>query len=217
MELSEGLKRPTETIIGVLTGDGRTEFRILSVIARKYNGSRKVLYFPKRPSFFTGKGFSPLKATKILVSKYNIRKFFYLIDKEHFNEKETVEKRIGKELREIGITPSIIQNFTVNEENALHVKGTIGSHNFILWIVVTGKKKRIEENIAELIKVTLKKNVKPTKEEIRKILREYDIEQLLVNSSIEHIRICFPALDLILSKIERNDTENCQSRYTFKD
>lgn len=44
--ISEGLTEPPVSL--VLTGDGRTDLRVLKLLALKYNGKR-VLFYPKIP------------------------------------------------------------------------------------------------------------------------------------------------------------------------
>lgn len=204
MELVEELRKHAKIIIGVLTGNGITEFKILRATAKKYNGSDKVLYFPRRPGFLPGGGFSALKVTKIYASKYGINNFLYLIDREHFTTKMEIEKEIGEKFREIGVEIKHIQNFSIDDENVVHVKGMIGAHNFILWAAITGKEKCIEESIARLIEIKLKVEIKPTKNDITKILKKHniDIEHLMASANVEQLKTSFPAVNLVLSNIE---------------
>jgi hypothetical protein len=208
MELAEELRKPVKMVIGVLTGNGKTEFKVLKAIAKKYNGSEKVLYFPRRPGYYLGSGLSVLQIVKIYVSKYDVKNFLCLIDKEHFTKAE-IEKEIEEKLREFGVEVNHIHKFSVNDESALRINGTVGTHNFILWTAITGRKKYIEENIAKLIEIKFGVKVKPIKNGITKTLKKHDIdiEQLVTSASLENLKMSFPSLDLVLSSLESNNKQ----------
>lgn len=208
MELAEELRKPAKMVIGVLTGNGKMEFKVLRVIAKNYNGERKILYFPRRPGYYFGGGLSVLQVIKIYVSKYNIKNFLCLIDKEHFTKAE-FEKKIEETLREFGVEVNQVQKFSVNNENALLVYGAVGTHNFTLWTAITGKEKCIEEDIAKLIKIKCELEVEPTKNGIARALKEHDIdiEQLVADASLKNLKTSFPALSLVLSHLESNNKQ----------
>ena len=207
MELVEELKKPAKLIIGVLTGNGRREYRMLRAITKKYDGSEKLLYFPRRPGYLPGAKLSVLQVVKVYVSKYKINNFLCIIDKEHFTETD-IEKEVKEKIREFGIEVTQIQMFDANTENAIYLNGTVGPHNFILWMVIAGKEKCIEEDLAKLIEIKFGDKIEPTKSNIIKALRRYnvDTEKLMASASIEQLRQSFPALDFVLSRLEPNTT-----------
>jgi hypothetical protein len=208
MELVEELRKPAKMVIGVLTGNGPTEFRVLRVVAKKYNGSEKVLYFPRRPGYHPGSGLSVLKVTKIHVDKYNIKKFLCLIDKEHISTKAAVERKIEEKLREFGVEVNNIQKLPANGEKALRIEGTIGSHNFVLLVAITGRIKYIEEDIAKLIGIKIEEaEVEPTKNGVAKALKKHniDLEQLVKNANIGELKESFPALNSVLKHLESDN------------
>jgi hypothetical protein len=206
MELAEELRKPVKMVIGVLTGNGKREFKVLRAIAKKYNGSEKVLYFPRRPGYYLGSGLSVLQVVKIYVGKYGIKNFLCLVDKEHFTRTE-VEKEIEDKLREFGVEVNHAEQFSVNSESALCVNGHVGAHNFVLWTAIVGKEKCIEENIAKLIEMEFGVKVKPAKNGIAKTLKEHniDIEKLVASASLKNLKLSFPSLDLVLRSLESNN------------
>lgn len=203
MELTEELRKPAKIVVGVLTGNGKREFKVLRIIAKKYNGQRRILYFPKRPGYRFGGGLSVLQVVKIYASKYNIKNFLCLIDREHFAEAD-VKKEIEKTLREFGVNVNQVQKIPINNEDALLIEGAVGIHNFILWTAITGKEKCIEEDIAKLIEIERGLKVEPTKNGVTQAFKEHniDIEQLMASASLKNLKTSFPALSLVLSRLE---------------
>jgi hypothetical protein len=199
MELVEELK-DTKTIVWVLTGNGPTEFKALKGTARKYDGGKKVLYFPRRPGYHHGSGLSVLKVIKIYVDKYKVKNFFFLVDREHIE----MEAKVDDKLKEFGIEVNNVQKFSANEEEALYIEGTIGVHDFDLWVAVIGREKCIEEDIAHLIQTKFGEKVEPSKEGVKSALKKHsiDVEQLMARASIEKIKHSFPALHMVLSHLE---------------
>ncbi|MGB9683988.1 MAG: hypothetical protein ACPL1Z_03545 [Candidatus Bathyarchaeales archaeon] len=205
MELVEEFKK-AEIVIGVLTGNGPTEHKVLKGIAKKYDGGKKILYFPRRPGYQHGSGLSVLKVTKIYVSKYNIKDFLCLIDREYIKTSIT-EREIENKLKEFGVEVGSIQKFLAEGEEALRVEGTVGIHKFILWTAIIGREKCIEENIAKILEAKFREIVEPTKDGVKSILKKHhvNIERLMASASISKIKASFPALDTILSSLESNE------------
>jgi len=207
MKLVEELKKPVKLIIGVLTGNGRREHRILKAIAKKYDGSEKLLYFPRRPGYLPGAKLSVLRVVKVYVSRYKINNFLCLIDKEHFTGTD-IEKEVEEKIREFGIEVTQIQRFNANTENAIYLNGIVGTRNFTLWMIIAGKEKCMEENLAKLIEIKFGEKIEPTKSNITEALRKHDMdtEKLLASVSIEQLKQSFPALNFVLSRLESNIT-----------
>ena len=207
MKLVEELKKPVKLIIGVLTGNGRREYRILKAIAKKYDGSEKLLYFPRRPGYLPGAKLSVLRVVKVYVSRYKINNFLCLIDKEHFTGTD-IEKEVEEKIREFGIEVTQIQRFNANTENAIYLNGIVGTRNFTLWMIIAGKEKCMEENLAKLIEIKFGEKIEPTKSNITEALRKHDMdaEKLLASVSIEQLKQSFPALNFVLSRLESNIT-----------
>ncbi|MEM2994464.1 MAG: hypothetical protein QXI91_00395 [Candidatus Bathyarchaeia archaeon] len=209
MELVEEIRKPAKMVIGVLTGNGKREFKVLRAVAKKYDGTKKILYFPRLPGYRFGSGLSVLQIVKIYVSKYNIRSFLCLIDKEHFTQAE-VEMEVKEKLRKFGVEVNQVQKFPVNSENTLCINGTVGNRSFILWIAITGKEKCIEENIAKLIEVKFGVKIEPTKNGVAEALKKRDVdeEQLITKTNKRNLKASFPALDFVLSHLESTTNSN---------
>ena len=171
----------------VLTGDGRDDLRVLKYCSRIYNGE-KTLWYPgiSTPQRTTIKA---LRAVKVCVENYRIMYYLFLIDREHLEngkEEETIKKVLIKEgFRDVEIT----------QLNSLFlVKCLLGSHRIIIYVVVMGSEKCIEEEIAELIKLELGTSVSPEKSKIRSVLRSHgmDIENLLRNARRSNLKKSIP-------------------------
>jgi hypothetical protein len=206
MELVEEL-RNVKTVILVLTGDGPTESKVLKGVARKYDGGRKVLYFPRRPGYQPGSGLSVLKVTKIYVEKYAILNFLFLVDREHIKIGATAEKEIENKLREFGVEVNNIQKLSAEGEEAMRIEGNIGAHKFILWTAIIGREKYIEEDIAKLLETKFEEKVEPSKGGVKSALKRHatDIEQLMTSASKGKIKLSFPAIHTVLSSLEANE------------
>lgn len=207
MELVEELRKPARTTIGVLSGKGSTEFKVLKAVAKKYDGSDKVLYLPKRPGYHPGSGLSVIKVVKIYVDKYRIKNYVCLIDKEHFTEEAAIEKEIEEKFREFGVEIRNVQKFSVDSEKALCIKGTVGVHEFTFWVAITGEEKCIEENIAKMIKIKFGIEIESTKNNVDKTLKERNLamEKFIASASMAHLKASFPALNLMLSSLESDN------------
>ena len=182
----------------VLTGDGRDDLRVLKYCSRIYNGE-KTLWYPgiPAPQRTTIKA---LRAVKVCVENYRIMYYIFLIDREHLEEgeeEETIKKvLINEGFRDVEIT----------QLNSLFlVKCLLGPHRIIIYVVVMGSEKCIEEEIAELIRLELGTSVSPEKSKIRRVLRSHgmDIENLLRNARRSNLEGAFPTLCLALKEIER--------------
>jgi len=210
MKLVEELKGfSDESIIAVFTGNGRTELHILVPLAQKYNGNKKVLFLPKPPIHLRPDvGLSALKALKTYLDKYRIAHTLFLVDKEHFDQKE-VDKEIDGALRSFGIDVQNIESPEKLWENALIINGLVGHREVIIHAVVLGKKKCLEEDIAKLVELELGIKVEPSKKVIRTLLHKHglDICTLVEKAHKKTITRAFPALTFILKEIEKNNIE----------
>ena len=195
-----------KSIIAVFTGNGRTESYVLAPLAQKYNGNKKVLFLPRPPFHFRPDcGISALKASKIYLSRYGIAQILFLVDKEHFGQKEVGEEIDGT-LKRFGID---VQNIESPEglESALIINALVGSREIIIHAVVLGEKKCLEENIAKLVELELGIKVKPYKKVIRTALhkRRLNLSTLVEKAQKKTLTKAFPALTFILKKIDKNN------------
>lgn len=198
----------------VITGNGRKELGVLRQIAKKYNGAgpHDVLYFPlssrssplRKENRVTGiRALNSLKIEE--VRQYG--KVLCLIDREH------ISRNIRDNISTLGIFNSF--NFKTNDEPYV-IKGQIEQEDIILHLVILGKKKRLEENISELIKLMTSKKVKPEKESIKNFIyncekiREQEIddyEDLIKVAKRKEIEKAFDNLTTAIKRLEGDPFE----------
>ena len=120
----------------VITGNGRTEQKVLKYIAKRYNGKDKILHFPKsHKSKKTGLGvFDALKELEII----GYGKVIVLLDKEHFSREELIQK-----------VKKILPGSQIQGSNPIR----IFREDLEVHLILFGNEKAIEENIAELIRL----------------------------------------------------------------
>ncbi len=195
-----------------LTGDGRREQSLLKAFAERYNGKEFVLQLPAtiaplgHGNKLTGRfqGFSVLQTIKTYVSKNGFTKYLFLIDMEHFNDKDLISE-LKKNLigfNQIKITSVADQAFLIN--------CNIGSHELTIHVVVFGEKKCIEENIAKLIYLEFSTNVEPIKPVIERTLKQHNsnLYQLIKNAKSNNLCQAFTDLNAAFSNIE-SISHNC--------
>ena len=195
-----------ESIIAVLTGNGRTETKILKHLAEEHNGNEKFLFLPSLPIHpRPGSGLSALKAVKTYLS-YRIRQTLFLVDREHFDEDEITEK-IDRTLRSFGIDVQNIELCREEWENVLLIKASVGNREVSIYVAILGDSKCIEEDIAKLAEFELGINIEPKKELIYRALHEQGTDKytLVKNAQSNNLRKAFPALNLILKIIKKNN------------
>ena len=191
----------------VLTGNGKTESRILAALCEKYDGKEKFLWFPETPIRRRLKetGFKAFNAIKICLAKYRLGKFLFLIDREHFKEvrqgreQEEVSRYMEKRLKaRIETTCELVS------EKAFITRGYLGSYPFDVCTVIFGVTSKIEEEISELIRLKLKVQVKPDKPSIDRFLksRRKKVESLIKEASKKYLEEAFPGLCNALKAIE---------------
>jgi len=210
MKLVSELKESgNKSIIVVLAGNGRTEQRVLKSLAEKYDGSRKLLFFPRTPFHFRpGSGLKALKAVKIYSSRYKITRALFIVDKEHLG-KEKSNKKISLTLKSFGISVRKIESFQKFGHEAMLIRCSVGRRGVLIYAAILGEKKSIEENIAKLIELELGRKIDPKKNVIRRVLREHkiDIGSLVMKARSSNLMSAFPSLSLVLTKIEKNGSK----------
>jgi len=203
MRLERGLeisKKPENTILAI-TGDGTTEFNILNEFARKYNGHSKLIYFPKTPMKNPRKrvqeriaGLAILNVIKTTVSKYGIENYIFLVDREYIQNDDDIVRYLSRN--------KIITNILRDD---IIISGRYGSHNIKIFCVVSGRETKIEENIADLIRIRFNQNINPTKSSIKQFCRENytDVKNLISEATRDQLEQAFPELSRAMRYIER--------------
>ena len=202
MHVDEWITRKSFDAV-VLTGNGRTEVRIVKAIGEKLNG-RYQLAFLIIP--INGKkriGLSIIKSIFIIAEKYGVRKFVIFVDKEHVTKINDVARYIKKGcflkgLKEI--RKNILYKFQIRCTNA---------KNFILEVIIgiNGITKRIEENRSLFIKLFFNQNVPADKKAIMNFYRKRRIHegQAIIQASNEIVASAFPAIYYGLKLIHANE------------
>ncbi|MFA4646172.1 hypothetical protein P8X24_02695 [Pyrococcus kukulkanii] len=187
-----------EKIVAIaLTGDGRTELKVLEAIAQRYNGKERAMLFPKSPLGGTSKGTSIIKTAELVAKITGITTVLIMIDREHVQD---IEGPLRETLKDAEIGPG----------NPIIAR----SKNMTILVVILGKKKAIEENLAELINLEAGKQVvdpklpvKELKSQIKYILKtEFgkpkSIKKFLERCKMENIERAFDGLARALKLLE---------------
>ncbi|NOZ58035.1 MAG: hypothetical protein GXO66_00415 [Euryarchaeota archaeon] len=173
MRLVTSEKLPASPASLVLTGDGRTELRVLSSLALKYNG-RKILFYPKIPIVHKGADIlaALLHPISSITGKYReITKFLIIIDREHISSVEDIKAKLAR-------LKFRTRRHRVIRDNVHIVEGLFGGRRITLYIVVCGTRWCLEEEIAKLIELRYKvKFVATSCTELKLGLRRFEKEQ----------------------------------------
>lgn len=160
-----------------LTGDGHWEHEILKALAERYDGNENVLLIPisvallGRGNRRTGRfsGLSALQATKTYISKYRFNRYLFLVDKEHVCTTEDTGAELEAKVREMGFS---LPHTEPLARQAFLVRCKLGSHDIVIYTVISGEEKCIEENIAKLVNLEWNIDIEPNKKAIRNVLRQ---------------------------------------------
>lgn len=210
VETCKGLDR--KSIVAVFTGNGKTESDALRPLAHKYDGTDKILLLPRTPIHFRPDcGLSALKALKIYLSKYGIAHTLFLVDKEHFGEKDIAEE-IGGVLKGFGINVTKVESPEELRENGIVIDGLVGGREVTIYVVVSGvsgETKCLEEDIAKLVELELGEKVPADKKIIRRVLHEHrlNIITLVEEAREENLTKAFPGLIFILRQIKESNVQ----------
>jgi len=185
----------------VFTGDGKTEARHLIALCRKLNGNAKSLWFPKVPLTVNRKvtGLHALKLLRGLIVKYELSRFLFLIDREHFSPKACRKGKESEEARDFLEKEIRVRIDAINELTPRYTflfNGSLGSKSFELCLAIRGVNSNAEEEEALLIHLKLGAQVEPVDYKIRRFLRNSGIseEGLITGSSIGKLKKAFPGL-----------------------
>lgn len=201
----------SQQIVGfVFTGDGRTEANNLSPLCEKFDGETKTIWFPKVPlPEIRGRisGVHALLPLRTLVTKYEIDKVLFILDREHF---KIHSRRRGEEINEVMLFLENKMNITSVDmtelvpSSAFVINCLMGNKNFELCVAIRGSKLNADEERAELIQLRHNSQVEPDDREISRFFRQSDIdeEDCIRGSSLEHLNQAFPSLCSALKWLE---------------
>jgi len=209
--VSEAKEADINSLIAIMTGDGKTELKVLNSLARRYNGTSIGFFLPALPFHFRpGTALSALKAIKVYLSKYAVTHSLCLIDREFFNDEdqETILRNIISAFGGIGISIKNTEALEESIEIALILRGELaGQRTIVSYLAINGRsdgERRIEDDIAELIRLELGEEVNPNRSAIRNTLRRYgtDVPALIQGASNRNLALAFPSLVCIMRNIE---------------
>ncbi len=199
----------------IITGDGKTELRVLRGLSQKLNGEEIILYFPLITSS-RKTGLSALNAVKEYPNLYQINSLIFIVDRDTFSG-EPPDIKIKEYLTNIGI--DILNINPIKDAYLINCK--FGPYNITLFCIILGPEIFIEEEIAILFRLKLGQKISLSgeknyawkdrvKSKIYKILRESNIrlENLIKNTGINILEQAFPNLCAVLKKIEEDFHNN---------
>jgi len=130
------------------------------------------------------------------------RTFIAVLDREHVESvdqlKRVLTREYGFEIKELELVG----------ENVYKVKCSRGPAEVTVYLALLGlsEKGMLEEHIAELVKAVYKVDVKPTKESLRRWLREHgiELEELIKRAPLDSIRDVLRPLHDLIATVERD-------------
>lgn len=200
---AEGLAESPASM--VLTGDGRTDLRVLKLLALKYNGM-KILFYPKIPLVRKGTDVFAdlLNPIGSIVEKYRkITKFLIIIDREHVSTGGELSAKLKKfKLR--------IHHYETIDDGVHIIKGVFGGREITVFIVLCGIKWCLEEEIAKLIEIRYKTKVTASScRELKLALRRFEKqhnknwETVIKEASKKELECAFGGLTYVLKLLEK--------------
>jgi hypothetical protein len=199
-----------DSVTIALTGDGSWERVVLKAMAERHDGSERALLIPiavavlGRGNRKTGRfsGLSALQSIKTYVGQSRIRRYLFLIDIEHVNDKEEIKPDLEASARQYGF--DLQRPIEVIGNQAFLIRCRVGSHEITVHTVVSGRKKCIEESISALISLEWGIDVESSKCAIRKILKQKDADlfSLVRTASSYNVGQALPGLTAAFESME---------------
>lgn len=196
----------------IITGDGRSDLKVLKAVSERFNGQDLVLFFPLSP-LRRKSGKSALDSIKNIPGDHKINSIIYIVDGDTFDADVNADIEIRDYLLSIGIDVINIESIG----DAFLINCEFGNYEVVLYCIISGPQTFIEEEIAELIKLTLnieinltgERNIdwkKRVKREVNQALKANNIklENLIKNPMINKLETAFPNICAILKKIEED-------------
>ncbi len=188
-----------------LIGDGGRELRILifKIAAEKYNHSRIVKIPELRPlQRTTGvRGLDAvIRELALLLPKTAVTTYIILIDREHVSNIEQLRRK----LEEYGFA---VQNYEVLHEGCWKVRVERGTKGAIVYVVIFGFKKCIEEHLVELIHLLYNEQIEPEKDAVNRWLRKHRLkDEDLVKEALRRqvFEKTFPQLAIALRELAKS-------------
>lgn len=188
--------------IYALIGDGGRELRIFRIAAEKYNHS-KIVKIPKlRPSQRTTgvRGLDAvIRELALLLPETAVTTYIILIDREHVSNIEQLRRK----LEEYGFA---VPNYEVLHDGCWKVRVEKGTKGAIVYVAVFGFEK-IEEHLAELIRLLYNEQVEPKKDAVNRWLKQHKLkDEDLVKEALRRqvFEKTFPQLAIALRELAKS-------------
>lgn len=199
-----------KSVTVALTGDGRTEANILKAMAERHNGRKHALKLPEPMALLghgnkkTGRmsGYSALRAIQTYVTRFGFTKFLFLLDVEHVDNPKNLSFEMTQALTALGFNAPNIKTLT---DQAYLACCSLGSHAVFIHVVVCGKEKCIEENIASLIRLERGIEVSPNEHDVHVFLKQngIDLYGLIKVSKLNNLKVAFKDLIAVFENMEK--------------
>lgn len=181
MRLIRGQALRGADVVGFLViGDGSMDERILKALLRKFNDEKIVLMPQARPALGLD---GSLDQAAYLIGRFGMD-VLIVIDKEHFDD-ERFERLLG-------------ERFSEREEkeragSLRHLWVRRGQRSASLFVAVMGHERRIEENLAILIRELLGEEIEGTKGAVWGFLKRLGlhVSELVRRASEEQLKVAF--------------------------
>jgi len=191
----------SEGAVIAIFGDGRLDMKVFELVVTRLNhGTHKIVQVLLRG----GKGLKGVVETiaKLLDARVKPRTFIAVLDREHVESVDQLKKVLT---REYGFE---IKELELVGENVYKVKCSRGPVEVTVYLALLGLSERgmLEEHIAELVKAIYKVDVKPTKESLRRWLRErgIELEELIKRAPLDSVRDALRPLYDLIAAVERD-------------
>jgi hypothetical protein len=186
---------PKERYAHVLTGDGRTERRILRAMCSKFDGRTLTLFFPSPPKS-GGTGLRNLvKGAKLVMTGRQPLYALLLLDREFIGT-----PRLQDVCLEFGIRVDVMED----NESFTEADFVAGNQRAHVYMAISGTTRNIEEDVSTLIKEVRGDIVEGSKDEIRSYLNHHDmsLESLIEEANLGDLERAFVGLTRALHRIE---------------
>jgi hypothetical protein len=199
-----------ESITIALTGDGSAETKILRAMAERHNGKEHALKLPEaiallghenmKPPLLTG--YSALRKIQTYIIKFGFTRFLFILDVEHVDNPQNIGLEITKSLTRLGYNSLNIEKLA---DQAYLTCCSLGAYEISIYVVVCGKEKCIEENIAALIMLEHGMKIAPNKRGVSLFLDQKGLSlyRFIKGSKSDNLKAAFKDLVAVFENMEK--------------
>jgi hypothetical protein len=184
-----------EPLAYVLTGDGTDDLATLEAICERYDHGAALVC----PQYAPMTGLKVIDSLAVVFDKERrTSQFLTLLDREHLKSIDD----FAEALEERGFT--ILQRERGSREGCWRIAVERGGRRGVIILAVQGRAKSIEEDYAELIKLSSGESVEPDKKHIKRWLKERGmgrLRELIRSASVEQLEEAFPSLTCALKAL----------------